>query len=639
MIPFNCQLLLSLLFCLLLPLATACSNQETAVTPTASPPTGDRQPSPPLLPNDQPPAGEEGPVYSGWVYQAYPDQTFAQMKADLSALKTGGANVVWIGHNNPGEVTENMVEPGLSYAVYQEAQNEQSPKQATAVAIIQAQHQLLQAARDVNLPVVFAIGYHTQMGQTWRQQHPEALRRDAGGNPLSIYGGPATASPYHPDFQADMLAYYQWLVEEFVRPYQDIILMINLADEPLGADYSPAAEAVLQARTGQSFATASAAQLGAFQDQVMVDFAIWSARQWQTLMPGMPVTISFCGAQGRWSYHLPHIEALFRETPPNFVPTFDAYLHDSPPTEPLSEAEVGALLLFARSLGHYSASHGRDLWLWSAGNRWGLAGDSRNPGTIGDAVANGYLLATAVRSTGGSLRGLAIWHTNLRHQGLFSSDPAKDPYDRDQLFDRVNQALPTWRTIMASPAGQTRQLILVSDGWVREWLGHSREGMRGSPLAWSDYLPLTRVETAQAVVGQLPPSLAAIEVIIILDPTPNFLAESDIGQLRQFLRDGGKVLGLPAVTAVIGSSLPGLVELPASPAQLSSTDWMNLLPETAVAQTGFHVSSPEHALYYQPGTAHVPLPPYRQWRLFDSGASQLGPDGTVLQPHGFALAP
>jgi hypothetical protein len=40
---------------------------------------------------------------------------------------------------------------------------------------------------------------------------------------------------------------------------------------------------------------------------------------------GSAVTMSFDSAQARKSFTLPHVEALFRDMPSNFVFTFDTY--------------------------------------------------------------------------------------------------------------------------------------------------------------------------------------------------------------------------------------------------------------------------------------------------------------------------
>jgi hypothetical protein len=578
--------------------------------------------------------------YTGWAIVAYPGDTQSQMETALRRMKDAGANVVWIGHNNPGEVDERKVEPGLSYAVYAAAQDSANSLYANARTMLDAQHRMLRAARAVGLPVVFPVGYQIQMGRAWNEKHPDDLRRYRTSEPLDIYGGGVSASPYSAQYRADIRAYYEWVRDEFVTPYRDVILMLNLADEPLGGDYSAPAEAEFRARYGVGFAEARPAQVGAFQDRVILDYAIWSAEQWQELAPGLPVTMSFCGAQGRWSYHLPDVEALFRDTPENFVVTFDAYLHDDLPFNPLIETEVGALVVFARTLGYYSARYRRDVWLWPAGNRWGLAGDSSNPGGVGDALANGYLLALAVRSTGGALRGLAVWNYNVRHQGLFG-DPDPAPYDRERLFARVSAAFADWQTWMAEAAGQARVLALLSAKSAHTYLGLTGEAVRGSPLDFGQLLPLARADVPLAIVSALPHlSATSIETVIVLDSTPATLSARDRIQLQRFAARGGRVLATHAITAALWpnnatqAKPQGVAVLPANPARLAENDWARFWPD--VATQGLRLSSSGRALFCQPGLDVVSLPANSHWRVFDiqgnliEGAVQLG-------QHEFAL--
>ena len=557
------------------------------------------------------------------------------MEADLRILKQAGANVIWIGHNNPGEVIADKAEPGLSYAVYAASRDPANPDYAIAQAVIEAQRHMLSAARAVGLRVVFPIGYQIQMGRAWNDAHPEALRRSATGEPLDIYGGGVSASPYSPDYRADIRAYYEWVLKQFVVPYRDVMLMLNLADEPLGGDYSTAAEAEFRARTGVSFAEASEADLGAFQDRVVVDYAIWSAQQWAELAPGLPITLSFDGAQARWSYHLPDLEALFRDTPPNFVVSFDAYLHDAPAANPLTEAEVGALILLARTLGDYSARYQRDVWLWTAGNDWGLAAESENPGEIGDALANGYLLAHAMRSTGGLLRGLAVWNYNVRGQGLlWEIRPAA--YDRVVMFTRLSAAFPAWRALMKAEGGRADTLVLFSNGWTRHHIGETREAVLGSPLEVNHLLPLARADVPLAIVGELPPlEQTAIQLVIVLDPTASHLTNIDLDRLRRFAEGGGRVLATQTISETLDSG--SITLLPDDPTALDEAGWAAAL-KVAVPSSGLMISSPTAALFYQPGNAPAALPPAQTWRLFDRmGRPREG--GLQLGQHEFALSP
>src|SRR5215472_16818003 len=42
--------------------------------------------------------------YAGWAMEAYPKDTLATLKSEMSRQAAAGANVVWLGHNNPGDV-------------------------------------------------------------------------------------------------------------------------------------------------------------------------------------------------------------------------------------------------------------------------------------------------------------------------------------------------------------------------------------------------------------------------------------------------------------------------------------------------------------------------------------------------------
>src|SRR5690242_7320201 len=66
-------------------------------------------------------------TFAGWAYEAYPEASLAKMAGDFALMRANGANAVWIGHNNPGQVDAGKVEPGLSYAVYAAIQNDQAP--------------------------------------------------------------------------------------------------------------------------------------------------------------------------------------------------------------------------------------------------------------------------------------------------------------------------------------------------------------------------------------------------------------------------------------------------------------------------------------------------------------------------------
>jgi hypothetical protein len=74
--------------------------------------------------------------YAGWAVEAYPELTAAEMEAMVRRMADAGANVVWIGHNNPGEVEPGKGEPGLSYAVYEAYLDPADPRHEAAAAVV-----------------------------------------------------------------------------------------------------------------------------------------------------------------------------------------------------------------------------------------------------------------------------------------------------------------------------------------------------------------------------------------------------------------------------------------------------------------------------------------------------------------------
>lgn len=600
---------------------------------STSTPAATATPLPTLTPTPVPPPADK---YAGWAAEAYPGVSQAEMEKMLRRMQAAGANYIWIGHNNPGEVVEGKAEPGLSYAVWAAAQTERHPQHAIALSFIEAQHAMLRAARAVGLPAVLPIGYQIHMGSDWRDLHPKEMRHDAVGQWLNIFNGGVSASFYSENYRRDIRAYYAWIQAEFVTPYRDVIMMLNLADEPLGGDYSAPAEAEFQRRTGQTFANAEAEALGRFQDEMIVEYAVWSAQEWQKLAPDLPVTISFCGAQGRWSYRMPNVEALFRETPPNFQPTFDAYLHDYLPYEPMTEAEVGSLMLFTRTLGYYSQKYQRTFWLWSAGNSWGLANyGSSNPGGISDALANGYLLALAARSTGGQLRGLAVWNYNIHDQGLYGGPETE--YNRDEMFTRVSGAFADWRRLMVAPAGKVSSVLLLTDTAAHTHLGATRNSVFDTPLEFDALIPFTRQDVPAVVVGALP-TLDEIETVIVLDPAPETLSAEEQTALKNFAEAGGQLLASAEVLSGLwptpAARPAAAVALPGNPFLMQAAEWAKMFPPTS----GLRVSAGGQTLLFNLTPHPLPLPQPENWRAFNrAGVREL--NALQLAEHEFALNP
>jgi hypothetical protein len=589
----------------------------------AAPPAG-ASPTPIVLPTPVPTGSAGGgagrpeqdewsPRYVGWATEAYPELTAEGMSRMLARQQQAGANVVWIGHNNPGEVNVNGAEPGLSYAVYEASGNPADPRQSHAQAIVAAQERLLQAARAHGLKVVLPIGYQSQMGSFWDAAHPDALRRDSRGE-VSRATAVVNASFYAPDYRQDIRQYYEWVRQRFVQPYRDVILMLNLADEPAGGDYSRWAEAEFRARTGYGFADVGenperVAQLGAFQSGYIADYAAWSAQQWAALEPDLPTTMSFDGLMARVHYHLPQLEAVFARTPATFHPTFDAYPRDGPPSLAIEDPTLVQLFTLVRTLGHYSARYGKPFWLWSTANSWGLGQASPQPADVADAVANGYYLALLARQTGGWLRGIAVWNYNAAGQGLYN-DTHRTRYDPDTMFARVSESFPRIRQILAAPPGTARVLVLAPDGWPYRLVGAVRTGDAFALRSYEFHrlAALARNNVPAAVVGRLGDTdLTNVKAIVVLARWPHDLPPADLERLRGYLVAGGTVVAARHLSPLLGPHAHYVEgERPEEafadpPTTERAALWRRVLGIERPLSQGFLVATGDDALLYNVG--------------------------------------
>lgn len=530
---------------------------------------------PTLLPLARAPRAGSAIRYAGWAVEAYPETSAAEMEAMVRRIVQAGANVIWIGHNNPGEVDPDKVEPGLSYAVYEAFLDPADPRHPAAAAIVRAQHRILAACRSVGVKAVLPVGYQMQMGRAWNEAHPDDLRRDAQGALLDIYGGGVSASFYAPGYRQSMADYYRWVDATFVRPYADVLLMLNLSDEPIGGDYSAHAESQFRQRTGLAFGDVGddpdrQRLLGAFQSGHVVEYAAFSAQLWQQIHPDLPVTLSFDGAQARQTWTLPDVEALFRDTPSNLTVTFDAYPHDGLPRVPAREADLDGLFLLARSLGLYSARYGKPVWLWAAANSWGLSQASPDPGTVSDAVANGLYLALLVRQGGGDLEGIAYWNYNVKQQGLYN-DTHVTTYEPDALFARVSAVLPVLRRLMtppslgspgeAHPAGGPDVLVLAPPTIAHQQIGAAREAVRLGIRPFATLPVLSRTGVNAAVVAALAGwPLDGVRTIVVLASTPDLLSPGDVSTLTAFAGRGGRVVASTAVSHAVDPAAAAAAE-------------------------------------------------------------------------------
>ncbi|GEM_PF-2928749 len=491
--------------------------------------------------------------YAGWVMDAYPDLSAADLLQAFTRMHDAGANLVWLGHSNPVDVDPNAHEVGLSYAVYAAASNPSDPQNSAALSIIAAQRRALDAARAVGLKLVLPVGYRTQMGPTWNAAHKDSLRRGPDGSILN-FGG-EDASPYAGDFRNDTVQYYQWVEQQFVAPYRDVILMVMLSNEPTGVDYSSASDAAFYGRYGYHFADVGidpnrVTQLGDFQSHVMVEYTVWAARQWAVIDAGLTVTLAFDGSPGRNNMQAPALEDIFREAPANLQPAWDTNFRNGAPTDALNDADIAALDIFLGTLGHFSAKYGRPYWLWSSGNSWGLSGGSADPSTIADALVNLQMVADVSRQAGGVLRGVAIWAYNVRGQGLYN-DAYHPPYSQDDLFSRLTGSLPAVRKILDGPAGPGPDVYVVAPNAMPDrLLGAGRVvdiwAFRG--YNFGSLVSIARSGVTMAVVNTLAgENLARTRMLIVLARDPNDLSEADLVAIRGYRARGGVLVDASTV--------------------------------------------------------------------------------------------
>jgi len=501
-----------------------------------------------------------GPFYTGWAMEAYPEMSTSEMRAIVRRQKEQGCNVVWIGHNNPGVVDQHKVEPGLSYAVYRAYTDSAHPHHNQAQAMVQAQHRLLTACRAEGMPVVFPVGYQIQMGETWEQAHRGDLTTDYDNQPLNIGGH--SASLFSAAYQTDIRTYYQWAYQQFVVPYRDIIMMVNLSDEPQGADYSVHADEVFRQRQGYGMREVGAdwerlQVLGAFQARYTVEYATWSANLWQVIAPGVRTTMSFCGHQARYAHFLPEIEPLFSDTPANFTVTFDAYPRDGLYTDSITDSDITGLFILARALGRYSARYNRPLWLWSTANSWGLGQASQDKADIADAAANALYLAQLVAQAGGHLEGIAFWNYNIKQQGLYN-DTNPIVYNPDEMFHRVSGAGLWAQAATTSGSEPVRVLIFAPAAYTYEIIGSTKTWRHVfSNYRFWDLNALARNDVNSDLTQHLTADkLEEIATVLLLPYGPRHLSDEELSLLRTFLAGGGTVVAKRSLADLLVSALP-----------------------------------------------------------------------------------
>jgi len=495
--------------------------------------------------------------YAGWAADAHPEMTSDQLRSMVKRMLDHKANILWIGHNNPGEVDMAKVEPALSYAVYESYVDKSSPLHQDAEAMVGAQLRLLDACRELGIRVVFPVGYQIQMGRLWNERHPSELRRDPAGNVID-WGG-ISASFYSEVYRRDIAAFYRWAAEHFVRPYRDIILMVNLADEPFGGDYSPVAETVFRERHGFGFGEvaddpARQRMLGSFQSDYVAEYAAWSAGQWESVCPDVPCTMSFCGWHGRLGNTFPTVSKLFSHTPPNFHVTFDAYPRDGLPSNIIAETDMTSLLAFLRQIGRLSGKYHKPLWLWSTGNSWGLGQASEDKADIADAIANQLYLAMSPVDAGAELAGIAVWNYNVKNQGLYL-DTNPVVYDPDDMFRKVSAAFPVVREIASCASRSEEDILLFAPlDYEYEVAGRERSLYSFKLYDLEIISILAKNDLKYGITADLEDRLPAeVRVLISLAPDVRYLLPGHQEGIRDFVRAHGRFVGhRELVRAVFG---------------------------------------------------------------------------------------
>jgi hypothetical protein len=154
-----------------------------------------------------------------------------------------------------------------------------------------------------------------------------------------------------------------------------------------------------------------------------------------------------------------------------------------------------------------------------------------------------------------------------------------------------------------------------------------------SALDYDALLPLTRQATRTVRVGALPPALAGVNSLLVLDPTPETLSPAALEQLRAFAEDGGRLIATSPVLASLRAEGNTAI-IDGDPLALTADEWTALFPSSP----GIHIATPDAALLYLPAENRAALPAASAWRVFDrTGAQRIG--AAELHEHEFALSP
>lgn len=402
----------------------------------------------------------------GWAYHVRPTTSRAQMFADMQRMKAAGTNVVYVSHANPGEVTSPS-EPGLTFATYWALANGTTSK-TDAERQLRATLDALDASAAAGLEVVLAIGYQIQLGTEWNAAKATHLRRTADGKELRHWGSLPTASPYSPEYQRDIAAYYAWVQRTVLAKYPNV-LALNLGDEPMGADFSVHAKRAFRDAYGVDFDRAPEAARGDFIAGQLADFAAQNASMWQRENPNVWVLMTWHVQRDvPW---FPSFERIFADTPGNFVFSSDTHYHDAPPEIPIMDLSLLANQI--RTDAWLSRVYDKPLMLWTSANRWGLPkvnapGTSRVVG-VEEAKLNARMVIEETKKVGGHLGMVMAFSYNCGHDlGLYDSDRGGvalgfSQAEADAIFGEVSATMATARPSLHVASEGVPSDVLVLD--------------------------------------------------------------------------------------------------------------------------------------------------------------------------------
>jgi hypothetical protein len=402
----------------------------------------------------------------GWAYSPRWRKPRAEIVTDLRRMRDLGCNTIYIGHNSAGDANPDAFEPGLAPASWY-AIAAATPSAGDAHVTVNVILTTLDAAREVGLDVVLGIGYQIMMGDEWNAAHPEELRKDRDGLPMIHWESVYTASPYSEVYRKDIREYYGWVNQTFVQPNPHVVAL-NLADEPMGSDFSSHALAAFETRYGVPFERASTVQRGEFLTGVIPDYAAWTANVWDRLNPDVRTMMTF--HVQRDAPFLPDIERIFAQTPPEFIFSEDTHLDDGLVDRTVTPDSIRLLYGMCRTFGWLSQVYAKPLMLWTGANAWSL----KKQGGLPEARRNIEIVHDATRAAGGRIGMLMAWGWSIRFQGV-DDDEGNFGADKDSMIAGVSQMLADRRDSLSVPSlGRPERIYHVPSAPLMAAIGEQR---------------------------------------------------------------------------------------------------------------------------------------------------------------------